>query len=304
MTRTIIRERLPHFVQFAQTPSGVCTMAGGRHVHHDSESWRYRLDTSGLKVAAVRHERRIPVLDQGQLGSCTGNAGIGALGTDPLYATVPSRVRPLLVAGQGGVYSLDEAGAVQLYSDATKVDSYPGQYPPTDTGSDGLTVAKVLQKAGLIAGYQHTFTLSDALRAITAYPLMVGSVWYNSMFSPNAEGLLTVDAASGVAGGHEYVVDEYDPVRGWVGMTNSWGTGWGAAGRAYIEAEAFGRLLDQQGDVIVLLPLTQPAPTPTPDADHALAAVARPWVARHHTSIAGNATMQAALRTWLHEKGL
>lgn len=250
----------------------------------------------------MRHERRIPVLDQGQLGSCTGNAGIGALGTDPLYGTVPSRLQPLLVAQ--GAYPLNEDGAVELYSDATRIDGAPGQYPPTDTGSDGLAIAKVLKAHDLIAGYQHTFTLADALRALTLYPLMVGTVWYQSMFTPSAEGVLEVSPGSGVAGGHEYVVDSYDADRGLVGVTNSWGTGWGVAGRAYLQAEDLGQLLDAEGDVIVLLPLTVPAPVPAPDPDHALAAVARPWVERHHTSIAGNAQMQAALRTWLHVKGL
>lgn len=250
----------------------------------------------------MRHERRIPVLDQGHLGSCTGNAGIGALGTDPLYATVPSRLQPLLVAQ--GAYAFNEDGAVALYSDATRADDYPGSYPPDDTGSSGLAIAKVLKAHDLISGYQHTFSLSDALRALTQYPLMVGTVWYRSMFTPSPEGVLTVDPRSGVAGGHEYVVDEYDAVRGLVGMTNSWGTSWGIQGRAYMQAEDLGALLDQQGDVIVLLPLTAPAPVPTPDPDHALAAVARPWLAHHHTSIAGNAKMAAAVRTWLHEKGL
>ncbi len=30
-------------------------------------------------------ERVVPILDQGELGSCTSNAGTGALGTQPFY---------------------------------------------------------------------------------------------------------------------------------------------------------------------------------------------------------------------------
>jgi hypothetical protein len=33
--------------------------------------------------------RRIPVLDQGDLGSCTGNAATGVLGSEPFYGTLP-----------------------------------------------------------------------------------------------------------------------------------------------------------------------------------------------------------------------
>src|SRR5262245_50700699 len=76
MTRTIIRERIPSTDPRLR-----------RHVHHDSESRRYAFDTAGLTLVSTKHQRRIPVLDQGQLGSCTGNAGVGCLGTDPYYGT-------------------------------------------------------------------------------------------------------------------------------------------------------------------------------------------------------------------------
>jgi hypothetical protein len=188
----------------------------GRHVHHDSESRRYAFPTAGLSIAAVRHQRHVPIFDQGQLGSCTGNAAVGCLATGPFYGTLTNPV-----------YSEDEAGAVACYSAATRIDGYGGEYPPTDTGSDGLTVAKVLQQAGEIAGYQHTFSLDDALKALQTVPLITGVDWYADMFNPSSEGLLSVSGQ--YAGGHEIVVDEYDPVRGWVGFTNSWGAGWGVA---------------------------------------------------------------------------
>lgn len=275
-----------------------------RHVHHDSESRRYALDTSGLTITTVRHQRRIPVLDQGQLGSCTGNAGIGCLGTDPFYATIPSRLQPLLVAQ--GSYSFDEAGAVQLYSDATKADSYPGEYPPTDTGSDGLTIAKVLTKAGEISGYQHTFTLTDALKALSVTPVITGVSWYDGMFTPDPDG--RVRPTGNLAGGHEFVVDEVDADRQRVWFTNSWGPGWGVQGRAYLSWDDWGTLLADKGDVTVFVPLTAPAPTPTPvppaDADQALATAMRHdgWVGHHH--IGANAVVAHAAGLWLQEKGL
>jgi hypothetical protein len=49
----------------------------------------------------------------------------------------------------------------------------------------------------------------------------------------------------------------------------------------------------------------QPGPFPVAvDPDVALATVARPWVTRLHTTIAGNRRMQNALKTWLKAKGL
>ena len=85
------------------------------------------------------------VLDQGQLGSCTGNAGTGALGTQPFYDAVGSTVMP-----DPNDEAAAEQFAVQLYSDATVVDGYPGDYPPDDTGSSGLAICKVLKSRGTI----------------------------------------------------------------------------------------------------------------------------------------------------------
>ena len=294
----------------------------GRHVRHDDRSWDYRFDTSGLSVVSAKHTRRIPVLDQGQLGSCTGNAGIGCLGTDPFYSSLPGMTSPgvrsliamggdaraeVTLAGLGTQvrYTFDEAGAVALYSDATKADDYPGQYPPDDTGSDGLTIAKVLQKAGEISGYTHTFTLDDALKALGVTPVITGVNWYSNMFDPDADG--RVYPTGTIAGGHEFVVDEIDAANQRVWFTNSWGDSWGIGGRAYLTFADWGDLLGQQGDVTIFTPLTQPAPTPTPPtptpganpADVALAAALRHnnWTHEHH--IGDNHRVAVAGAAWL-----
>jgi hypothetical protein len=276
----------------------------GRHVRHDDRSRAFAYPTAGLTLTSAKHTRRIPVLDQGQLGSCTGNAGIGALGTDPYFETL---VDPGAVRGTpGSRYSFDEAGAVALYSAATKLDDAPGSYPPDDTGSDGLSVAKALKTAGEISGYQHTFTLTDALLALGKTPVITGVSWHEDMFQPDSDGRVHITGA--LAGGHEFVVDEIDVETERVWFTNSWGTSWGVNGRAYLTFDDWGRLLADQGDVTVFTPLTQPAPTPTPappaDPDQALAAIAHPWVLEHHTAVGGNNHMASALKAWLHAKGL
>src|SRR3954447_21394317 len=62
---------------------------------------------------------RIP-LDQGQLGSCTGNACEMACYEMP---------------GHSAKVTKTEAQAVALYRRATVLDGFPGTYPPEDTGS-------------------------------------------------------------------------------------------------------------------------------------------------------------------------
>jgi hypothetical protein len=293
VARTILRERIPSTDPRLR-----------RHIHHDSESWRYPFPTAGLSIQSVTHTRLIPVLDQGQVGSCTGNAGIGCLGTDPYYASLREDVGKQLGAGTTGVYPLDEAGAVRLYSDAEVIDG-DGPYPPNDNGSSGLSIARVLKAAGEIAGYTHTFTPDDALKALTVTPFITGVSWYEGMFTPDDDG--RVHPTGRLAGGHEFVADQLDAELGRVWFTNSWGTSWGLGGRFYLTFGDYGDLLADQGDVTIFTPLTAPAPVPTPvpgDPDTAFAAALHhhDWI--HHPHIATTAHVAAAAREWLAKKGL
>jgi hypothetical protein len=240
----------------------------GRHVRHDPRSLRYQVAARSLgTLKSVRHARRIPVLDQGDLGSCTGNAAEGVLGTSPFFEAIPNGAPGRPTADSAA----DEKQAVALYSAATALDDYDGTYPPVDTGSDGLSVAKACLKAGLISGYQHATSLEAALTALAADPVITGSNWYDSFDQPASNGLIKISKRASVRGGHEYELEELDVENRLVWLTNSWSTAWGAGGRACIGWDDFGRLLSEQGDVTVFAPVNEPAPQPTPDPGSELA---------------------------------
>jgi hypothetical protein len=221
----------------------------GRHIEHDPRSLAYALSEDLLPgtYASVTHTVRIPVLDQGDLGSCTGNAAEGLAGTDPLYDAIPATV----AARPTGDAGADEQQAVALYSAATRLDSIRGVYPPTDTGSSGLGVAKALRTLGLATGYSHAFSLPALTSALQSGPVMIGIPWLNSMFDTDGDGRIPVVRASGVAGGHEIELNQYDASTGDYWITNSWGTGWGIDGSAYFTTPDLRWLLSQQGDVTV-----------------------------------------------------
>lgn len=233
----------------------------GRGVLHDPRSLDFLVEAADPStLTSVRHERYIPVLDQGDLGSCTGNAAEGACGTGALYLALNgSTAQPW--ATDGGY---DEQQAVQLYSAATRLDDVDGSYPPDDTGSSGLAVAKACKAAGLISGYRHATSLAAALTALSQGPIIAGINWYDSFDEPGDGGLIAITKGAQVRGGHEICVDELDVETQTIGFTNSWGESWGDRGRAYLRWEDFDRLLKEDGDVTVFVPVTAPAPTPTP----------------------------------------
>lgn len=225
----------------------------GRHVNHDPRSLAYAAPEG--QVVTVLHPRQTPVLDQGNLGSCTGNAAVGALGTSPLWEALAGLSHP----------ALDEPLAVSVYSQATAIDAEPGTYPPEDTGSDGLSVAKVCHSLGYVSGYTHALSLNAALAALATLPVITGVSWYEGFDHPDSHGRVKVGGS--VRGGHEFEVIGVDAEAQTVRAVNSWGPGWGDMGEFVFSFADWDRLLHEQGDVTVLQPLNVPAPVPTPPGD-------------------------------------
>lgn len=237
----------------------------GRHINHDPRSREYPFalrDEARAAVHSVKWMRRVPIFDQGDLGSCTGNAAAGWLVTD-------NQLRQGLIV-IGADNDADEQDAVDIYSAATALDPWPGSYPPEDTGSDGLSVAKVLQSLGYIDSYSHGFAISDLQVALQSTPCLLGTNWYDGMFNPTSAGVVNVSGS--VAGGHEYLCVGFDAGNlGWPApyrFANSWGAGWGDAGYFYMSEATIIRLLGEDGDVtvphaLVVAPIP-PEPPPLP----------------------------------------
>lgn len=225
----------------------------GRHVEHDERSKRFLVESRGAATfTPVKYTGTCPILDQKDLGACTGYSSTALVSyIEPGFSKLPTTPEEW------------DALAKAVYSLGTQLDDISGSYPPNDTGSSGLAVAKALQQKGFASGYKHITTAAALATALATGPVIVGTNWYNSMFTPDSKGLIPVTKKSGLAGGHEYVLDEVTS-DGRFGFRNSWGDSFGVAGRFYMKQADFLALLADDGDATQLVPVTQPAPTPSP----------------------------------------
>lgn len=206
----------------------------GRHVEHDPASRAFAIAQATEQLRTVSHRRHVPIFDQGDLGSCTGNAAAGAMGTGPWTHTT------------------DEQVAIYFYERATHLDRIKGVYPPDDTGSSGLAVMKAVREQGWISSYRHCFSLHAVLTALQATPVVAGINWYESFDRPGLDG--RVHVTGDVRGGHELCLTGVDIEAGTIRAANSWGAGWGDHGYLTFVFADFDRLLHEHGDVTVPVP--------------------------------------------------
>jgi hypothetical protein len=209
----------------------------GRHVEFDPHSRDYEYVSTVARPRTQLWTRRSPIFDQGNLGSCTGNAVAGCLATDSSK-------------GQGHD-DLTEDDALALYEAATRLDGFPGAYPPDDVGSSGNAACKAAKRAGLISGYHWAFSLSGLVNALQVGPAAIGINWLRGCDHPDASGLVKYSGPS--RGGHEISVIGVSLERGQFRIANSWGTGWGDSGYFSMTISDMTRALADKGDVSVPL---------------------------------------------------
>lgn len=216
----------------------------GRHVEHDERSLEHAVEnlvSELLPPRSVSWRRWSPILDQGDIGSCTGNALTGLLACEPFCAA----------PGAAAIYG--ESFAVSLYSHATEIDDIPGEYPPEDTGSSGLAVCKVAKRMGLIGSYHHALSVNGLLHALQVQPVIVGVPWFEGFDKPDDRGI--VRPTGQIRGGHEFLIRGYqhghDEADSYLLADNSWGDSWGIKGQFWFSVADWRTLAANQADVTI-----------------------------------------------------
>ncbi len=209
----------------------------GRHVHFDERSKNYRVTVrKNAKPVSKTWERRVPVWNQGDLGSCVGNGSVGLLATDPFFKP---RTR------------ITEALAVKTYSIASGLDDINGQYKPTDTGTTVLAGMKALVQQKKAKSYHWCLGLNDVQMTLGEKPVALGINWYESFDRPNSRGLIHI--AGSVRGGHCVYLFAIDVSAKEVMFCNSWGPDWGRSGCAVMSFADLDRLLHENGEAATII---------------------------------------------------
>jgi hypothetical protein len=127
----------------------------------------------------------------------------------------------------------------KVYKLAQQLDEWPG------TNYDGSSVrggAKAIRKLGFISAYHWAANLDEIIQWILEKgPVVVGTIWTEDMFTPNASGLIVPTGE--VVGGHCYDLNGVSTITRKFRAKNSWGTSWGKGGHAYIKFEDMNTLL-------------------------------------------------------------
>lgn len=192
-----------------------------------------------------------PQLNQANSGRCVAYMGAGDLGARPVKWPVTNEL------------------ANALYELCTKRDAWSqNDNGDINFGTSVLALMKVFAELGFISEYRwagagsgkalEDFSLSLSYKG----PVLLGTVWYNSMFNVLPDGHIIVDQSSGVAGGHAYLpyrqaiawksplhatFDDVDRLNTQVHIRNSWGgqtNGW-------MTLAEIGHLLSQNGEAAI-----------------------------------------------------
>lgn len=189
--------------------------------------------------------------DQGREGACVGFGWSHELCAKP---------RPI---------PKDATFALEIYHRAQQLDQWDGEdYEGTSVLAGAKAIQEHMNSQNLpyIGGYRWAFGIRDVLRVLSyAGPVVLGIDWYNGMYNPDENYYIT--PTDGVVGGHCILAKHQKIVKlnpdlpadyenldldaSHVRLHNSWGTGYGLGGDAFITVRNLDKLLQDGGEACI-----------------------------------------------------
>jgi len=142
----------------------------------------------------------------------------------------------------------------KMYYECKVVEGEPNE----ENGAYVRSIAKVLKSRGRLDVYAFAPDIATIRWwLLNKGPVITGTIWTQSMFTPDENNIITIDA--NVVGGHAYLLNEWRE-DGYIGIQNSWGKEWGDNGKAYIHFLDFEKLFKYGGEAMAGVELPTPIP--------------------------------------------
>jgi hypothetical protein len=182
-----------------------------------------------------------PVMDQGNTSSCVAHAFTAKmLGQPTPWYPSPSTGRK--AARMIPLPPIDYYNLIQRY------DEWPGT-EPSYFGTSVRAAFRVALYLGMITGYHSISSVNLMLRWLGSRKgsgVVMGTDWKSGMWDPDPEGYLGYDGQ--IVGGHAWFIYGFSMRRQAFRMQNSWGSGWGQKGRAWVRFATMERMLADEAD--------------------------------------------------------
>ena len=173
-------------------------------------------------------------LDQGSTGTCVAHAWCNFLRAAPIRSNA-------------GIDQL----RWDIYDQCVKIDEWDDNDhdPDRQFGTSVRAGAEVVLKLGRLKSYLWAFNLQPAIEwVLTMGPVVLGTTWYDSMFSPDNEGIVQIKPNSRMVGGHAYLWRGVDTKRAMAKCSNSWGDSYGLSGDFLLPLRDLDRLIGEDGE--------------------------------------------------------
>jgi C1A family cysteine protease len=189
--------------------------------------------------------KKMPVYDQGALGSCTANA-IGALlqyeqVEQSITSFTPSRL--FIYYFERYIEGTTDSDSGAVIRDGMKVVNRMGA--PPEAGYWPYDISRFAAKpsdAAVTEALKHqalsyrrvTQTPTQVRTAISSgYPIVFGFTVYSNFYDVGSDGIVDMPSGS-IEGGHAVVICGYNDDTQRFTVRNSWGDGWGWDGYCYM----------------------------------------------------------------------
>ncbi len=144
----------------------------------------------------------------------------------------------------------------EIYLESRRNDEFSGE---ADEGTSVRAGMETLKRHGLISAYYNGRDWQESVEyMLTTGPLILGIPWYQQMFDPDANGVITIGGS--IAGGHAIFCYAADWDNKFITLRGSWSTDWGRDGDCLLSFQDFDRLLKDGGVCVSCTePINQPA---------------------------------------------